>query len=116
MFLVFGISTLLAIPVLIYFAREILAMTLTQWLIMAHLASLRRHRLLYWNKCINVLALPPAVCSTALCRYPPCCFRPAASGKLAWLQLIGGALALAGVLIGMRNAKLPVNYETGQSL
>ena len=36
--------------------------------------------------------------------------------RLSWLQWLGGAILISGIIVGLMRAKLPINYETGLSL
>lgn len=118
MFLTFGISAVLAIPLLIYYVPAIAGLSLKQWLVLAFLGVLCGGvGYFFWNKCINVLGA--SVCGMFNSLTPL-----SAVILSAWLlqetltlpQLAGGALIIGGVLLGMRRVSLPVNYETGESL
>lgn len=70
-----------------------------------------------WNKGLNVLGA--SICGMFNSFLPVWSILFAViflHESMTWLQLLGGAVVVLGVLLGAGHASLPVNYETGRSL
>lgn len=111
-------SFLMMLPLVIVKWDAIMALDLQQWLWIAFLGVFPGGiGFVMWNKCVN--ALGASVCGIFNSFTPMFSVILATiflNEVMAWPQLMGGALVIGGVLMGIRHVKLPVNYETGESL
>lgn len=118
LFLMFGISSLLILPLFIHFWPQFTALSGRQ-LFWAMWCGFMPGGFGYflWNKGINVLgASTCGMINSFLAVFSTIFSVIFLHESMVWLQILGGVLVVAGVLQGVSRTSLPVNYETGRSV
>ncbi len=93
-------------------------LTPVQWLWLAYIGILPGGvGYLLWNKCVNVIGASTAgIFNTMMPVFAIVLSTVTLGERMIWLQLVGGAMVLGGIILGITRNRLPVNYETGISL
>lgn len=118
LFLMFGVSSLVVLPIFIHLWPEFAALSGKQlfWAIWCGVMPGGIGYFL-WNRGINVLgASTCGMINSFLSVFSTIFSVIFLHESMVWLQILGGALVVLGVLQGLRSSSLPVNYETGKSV
>ena len=118
LFLMFGISSLVILPMFIKLWPEFTALSGKQlfWALWCGFMP-GGFGYFLWNKGINVLgASTCGMINSFLAVFSTIFSVIFLHESMVWLQLLGGALVVFGVLQGINNTSMPVNYETGRSV
>ena len=118
LFLMFGVSSLLILPMFIKLWPQFVALSGKQlfWAVWCGFMP-GGFGYFLWNKGINVLgASTCGMINSFLAVFSTIFSVIFLHENMVWLQILGGLLVVFGVLQGINNTSMPVNYETGKSV
>ena len=118
LFLMFGISSILVLPMFIKLWPQFLALNGKQlfWALWCGFMP-GGFGYFLWNKGINVLgASTCGMINSFLAVFSTIYSVIFLHESMVWLQIIGGILVVFGVLQGLNHSSMPINYETGRSV
>ena len=118
LFLMFGISSLLILPLFIHLWPEFTKLSGKQlfWALWCGFMP-GGFGYLLWNKGVNVLgASTCGMINSFLAVFSTIYSVIFLHEHMVWLQILGGVLVVVGVLQGISHSSMPVNYETGRSV
>ncbi len=118
LFLMFGISSLLILPLFISLWPQFTALSGKQlfWALWCGFMP-GGFGYFLWNKGINVLgASTCGMINSFLAVFSTIFSVIFLHESMVWLQILGGFLVVVGVMQGITRSSLPVNYETGKSV
>ena len=118
LFLMFGISSILILPMFIKLWPQFIALSGKQifWGLWCGFMPGGLGYFL-WNKGINVLgASTCGMINSFLAVFSSIYSVIFLHESMVWLQIVGGILVVFGVLQGLNHSSMPINYETGRSV
>lgn len=117
-FWIFATSTVMVLPILIPRLPLLLELNANQLFWIVYCGFVPGGLGYYmWNKGLNVLGA--SICGMFNSFLPVWSILISfifLDESMVWLQMLGGAVVVLGVFMGVANTRLPVNYETGRSL
>ena len=118
LFLMFGISSLVVLPMFIKLWPQFLELSGKQlfWALWCGFMP-GGFGYFLWNRGINVLgASTCGMINSFLAVFSTIFSVIFLHESMVWLQILGGIMVVVGVMQGINNTSMPVNYETGKSV